>query len=64
MGVAPIPKSTDAQRIKENIDIFDFELNENEVALLDTFNTGTIALPLELQSDNFGHKYFPFDIEF
>jgi len=64
LGVAPIPKSADKQRIEENISIFDFELNENEVTLLDTFNTGTIALPIELQSDNFGHKYFPFGIEF
>ncbi len=30
-GVVVIPKSTHVERIKENIDIFDFELNEEEM---------------------------------
>ena len=30
----PLPKTTNAQRIAENIDIFDFELDENEVRFI------------------------------
>jgi len=65
LGVALIPKSANEQRMKENMDIFDFELNEEEVRLLETFNTGKRTLPLtykEVKYDN--HKYFPWNIEF
>lgn len=33
-GVAPIPKSADAGRIRANIDIFDFELDEGDLAAI------------------------------
>lgn len=32
----PLPKSTTAQRIKENAGVFDFELSEEDMTLLDT----------------------------
>lgn len=34
LGLVPIPKSSSAKRQAENFDIFDFELNENDMELL------------------------------
>lgn len=38
--VAVIPKSSKPERLKENMDIFDFELNEVEMAAIDALNNG------------------------
>ena len=49
-GVVVIPKSTHVERIKENIDIFDFELNEEEmkqISLLDMGYSGSRAKHFE-----------------
>lgn len=61
LGVIPIPKSSNEGRIKENINIFDFELNSEEVALMDTFHTGQRSVPFSLCTK---HKYFMFNIDF
>ncbi|GEO67763.1 aldo/keto reductase [Levilactobacillus spicheri] len=37
-GVVPIPKSTHAERIQENTDVFDFELAEDEMGMIDLLN--------------------------
>lgn len=37
-GVIPIPKSTHAERIQENTDVFDFELAEDEMGMIDLLN--------------------------
>lgn len=51
--------------MKENIEIFDFELNGEEVALLETFDTGARTLPMNYNEVKpFNHKYFPNNIEF
>ncbi|MFV0557683.1 MAG: aldo/keto reductase [Enterococcus sp.] len=34
-GYLPLPKSVNAERIQENADIFDFELNQEDIAYLD-----------------------------
>ena len=39
-GVVVIPKSTHVERIKENIDIFDFELNEEEMKQISSLDLG------------------------
>ena len=49
-GVVVVPKSTHVKRIKENIDIFDFELNEEEmkqISLLDMGYSGSRAKHFE-----------------
>ncbi|MEH6971013.1 aldo/keto reductase, partial [Bacillus sp. JJ675] len=49
-GVITIPKSTKAQRIAENADIFDFELTKEEMAQIDALNENTRVGP---DPDNF-----------
>lgn len=56
-----IPKSTNPQRIKSNIEIFDFNLNENEMITMKSFNRNYRMVPFPLAVD---HKYYPFKIEY
>ena len=37
-GVIVIPKSVHAERLKENINIFDFELDEDDMKVIDSMN--------------------------
>jgi diketogulonate reductase-like aldo/keto reductase len=37
-GFVPLPKSDNPQRIKENADIFDFELDEQDMISLNSLN--------------------------
>jgi len=39
-GVAAIPKSTNAERLKENLNIFDFKLSDEDMKQLTNFNKG------------------------
>jgi diketogulonate reductase-like aldo/keto reductase len=39
-GLSAVPKSVRAERIAENIDIFDFALTDEEVAAIDSLDTG------------------------
>ena len=39
-GVAAIPKSTNVERLKENLAVFDFELSEKEMKALNELNGG------------------------
>lgn len=40
-----IPKSTKAERIAQNIDVFDFQLSADELAAIDGLETGTRGGP-------------------
>ncbi len=44
-GVVAIPKSVKPHRIAENSDVFDFELTADEVAAIDTLDTGVRGGP-------------------
>ncbi|KAJ8711141.1 hypothetical protein PYW07_008383 [Mythimna separata] len=40
-GLIPIPKSTNQKRIKENLDVFDFQLTPEEISTISSYNTDT-----------------------
>lgn len=40
-GTVPLPKSTNPDHIKENLDIFDFELSDSEMRAIDDLSDGT-----------------------
>ena len=37
-GISTIPKSSNLLRIKENFDIFDFEISDDDMVLLNSFH--------------------------
>ena len=49
-GVSPIPKSSNLLRIRENFDIFDFEISDNDMKLLNMLNEDfrVVDNPMEL----------------
>jgi diketogulonate reductase-like aldo/keto reductase len=55
-GRSVIPKSTKAQRIAENIDVFDFALSTEEIAAIDALDTGQRGgpEPESITLENFG----------
>lgn len=61
LGTVPIPKSSNKQRMAENFAIFDFELNDEEMKLLESFSTGQRHIPL---SAGVSHPHYPFHAEF
>ncbi|XP_031625039.1 aldo-keto reductase family 1 member B7-like [Contarinia nasturtii] len=61
-GVVVIPKSTNKERIRGNIDIFDFNLNDEDMEFMDSLNGNSrFTTILDRDGDN---KYYPFNIEF
>ncbi|XP_069679218.1 1,5-anhydro-D-fructose reductase-like isoform X4 [Periplaneta americana] len=60
-GVVPIPKSSNINRLQQNIDVFDFELSLDELATID-------ALDIDSRIFTYPHfmdsKDYPFYIEF
>ncbi|XP_058054620.1 1,5-anhydro-D-fructose reductase-like [Anopheles bellator] len=60
IGTIPIPYSTNDERIRQNIDVFDFKLTENEIQYLSSFHSDRTIQFLPLK----GHKYYPFNVEF
>lgn len=61
LGVVPIPKSANQERIQQNIDIFDFTLAADDIKYLDSLNDNTRANIFALCLK---HKHYPFNIEF
>lgn len=61
IGTVPIPKSSNKQRIAENLDLFDFELTSNELEAMQQLDINLRMCPF---SPDENHKYFPFKAEF
>lgn len=51
-GLVPIPKASSRQHLAENLAVFDFALEETEIADLSALDTGEAGI---LDSDSFGH---------
>lgn len=61
-GAVIIPKSTKRQHLRDNIDIFDFNLNETDVNYLNSLSVNSTRLfPFNSDKES---KYYPFNIEF
>ncbi|KAL0867913.1 hypothetical protein ABMA27_008592 [Loxostege sticticalis] len=56
-GAIPAPKSTNKDRLKANIDIFDFQLTPEEVATISKFNVNKSIFDYDTQKN---HPYYPF----
>lgn len=56
-GVVPIPKSVTPQRIESNFDVFDFEIDEEDMMTLNQYNCDNRILRYEPYAN---HKYYPF----
>ena len=52
LGLVPIPKSSHPERMRENLDVFDFTLSEQEMAAISALDEGEAAAS---DSDAFGH---------
>jgi 2,5-diketo-D-gluconate reductase A len=52
LGLVPIPKSANPQRLAENIDVFDFSLTADEMAAVSSLDRGEAAAE---DSDRVGH---------
>ncbi|XP_046377548.2 1,5-anhydro-D-fructose reductase-like [Haliotis rufescens] len=61
LGIGVVPKSVNAARIAQNIQIFDFDLSDEEMQKLSALNINyrTYAEDIALE-----HKYYPFHEEF
>ena len=51
-GLVPIPKASSREHLAENLAVFDFALEETEIADLSALDTGEAGI---LDSDSFGH---------
>lgn len=60
-GVIVIPKSTNKERLRGNIDIFDFELSKDDMDNLNILNDNTRLITFGSDKES---KYYPFNIEF
>lgn len=57
-GIAIIPKTVTPSRLKENMDIFDFSLTNDEMAAISTIGHGQ---RISRFADAKNHKYYPFE---
>jgi aldehyde reductase len=60
-GIVVIPKSVSKERIRENISIFDFDLTDQELKTIASFDRSYRFVPFEPYKE---HQYYPFKEEF
>ncbi|MFZ2322563.1 MAG: aldo/keto reductase [Ignavibacteriaceae bacterium] len=53
----PIPKSSNEERLKENINIFDFELSPEDISLLNSLNEDYITEGRKIKLKKFVNKF-------
>ncbi|XP_049544031.1 aldo-keto reductase family 1 member B1-like [Anopheles darlingi] len=61
IGTVPIPKSGNPERIRQNLNVFDFALTPEEVVTLDGLQTGERLVRFE---SDIAHRHYPFSAEF
>ncbi|XP_055598180.1 1,5-anhydro-D-fructose reductase-like [Uranotaenia lowii] len=61
IGAVPVPKSSNVDHLKQNLDIFGFQLSEEDRLVMDSFNSNVRMLSFNKLKD---HKYYPFHLEF
>jgi len=54
LGTSSVPKSTNAQRMKDNLDIFDFQLSREDVNRISAENKNQGAFGTEFRKSTFG----------
>ncbi len=52
LGLVAVPRSTNPERIRQNMNVFDFQLTSSDMAQLSTLDQGEAAA---IDSDRFGH---------
>ncbi|ETN68746.1 oxidoreductase, aldo/keto reductase family protein [Necator americanus] len=57
-GMAVIPKSVKPERVKENFDVFDFSLSDDEMTKLNSIDTRTRLFLFDFA---IGHPFYPFE---
>lgn len=60
-GIVVIPKSTNYERIRENFQLFDFELTQSEMNTIKKLDKAYRFVSMDAMKC---HKYFPFGVEF
>jgi diketogulonate reductase-like aldo/keto reductase len=53
-GIAALPKSTNPEHIKSNLEVFDFELEENEHKIIDDLETEKRVYMINLDNETYG----------
>ncbi|XP_014204976.1 1,5-anhydro-D-fructose reductase-like [Copidosoma floridanum] len=61
MGAAPIPKSITKERIKENFNIFDFALTDEEIKSIQSISTGERVAEMKEAKESI---HYPFNIPY
>ncbi|XP_031764466.2 aldo-keto reductase AKR2E4-like [Galleria mellonella] len=59
-GTIPVPKSTNKERLKKNIDVFDFQLTPDEINTINKFNKNRRVFDTSYWKD---HPHYPFNID-
>lgn len=65
-GIIVIPKSVTPSRIEDNSQVFDFNLSDDDIKMIESFEcNGRVVIPIkDGKPRDAGHPHFPFNIEF
>ena len=60
-GIAVVPKSVTPSRIASNIDVFDFELADEDMTLIESLDAGARAYTFD-RAKELKSKHYPFEL--